>query len=86
MSGPSTQAPKLQPGGEPEPRKVADVMNVHADMINTGQLQSYTVATLPDPTLQAGMTAYCSDETGGSVTVFSDGTNWRRTTDRAVAS
>ena len=86
MSGPSTQAPKLQPKGEEEPRKVADVVNTHAEMINTGQLQPYTVATLPDATLQAGMTAYCSDETGGAVIVFSDGTNWRRSTDRAVAS
>lgn len=48
------------------------------------QLKSYTVAGLP--TGAAGDMAYCSDETGGAVPVFSDGTNWRRVTDRAVAS
>jgi hypothetical protein len=29
---------------------------------------------------------YVSDETGGSVMAFSDGSNWRRITDRAVVS
>ncbi|WP_198355989.1 hypothetical protein [Sphingomonas sp. TX0522] len=47
----------------------------------------YTVATLPNPTLvPPGTEVFCSDETGGGVPVFSDGTNWRRCTDRAVAS
>jgi len=48
-------------------------------------LRSYTVATLP-ATPAAGSMAYCSDETGGAVPVFGDGTNWRRVTDRAVAA
>jgi trimeric autotransporter adhesin len=48
------------------------------------QLPSYTVAGLP--TGAAGDMAYCSNETGGAVIVFSDGTNWRRSTDRAVAA
>jgi hypothetical protein len=29
---------------------------------------------------------YVSDETGGAVMAFSDGTNWRRITDRATVS
>lgn len=29
---------------------------------------------------------YVSDETGGGVPAFADGTNWRRVTDRAVVS
>lgn len=50
-------------------------------------LGSYTVAGLPSAsTAAAGAIAYCSNETGGAVLVFSDGTNWRRVTDRAVAS
>jgi hypothetical protein len=49
------------------------------------QLPSYTVASLPSGAL-AGEIAFCSDETGGAVMVFSDGTNWRRCTDRAIAS
>lgn len=33
-----------------------------------------------------GAILYCSNETGGATLVFSDGTNWRRVQDRAVAS
>ena len=29
---------------------------------------------------------FVTDETGRSVPAFSDGTNWRRTTDRAIVS
>jgi hypothetical protein len=29
---------------------------------------------------------YVSDETGGAVLAFSDGTNWRRVTDRNIVS
>ena len=46
---------------------------------------SYTVATVPSAT-QQGQMIYVSDETGGAVMAFSDGTNWRRITDRAVVS
>lgn len=48
------------------------------------KLKSYTVATVP--TAVAGGFIYVSDETGGAVTAFSDGTNWRRTQDRAVVA
>lgn len=48
---------------------------------------SYTVSTVPDATQSgAGTIIYVSDETGGSVLAFSDGTDWRRVTDRAVIS
>lgn len=51
------------------------------------RLKSYTVATLPTASAAgAGATAYATDETGGAIPVFSDGTNWRRVTDRAVAA
>lgn len=49
------------------------------------QLTSYTVATLPAATTAGGM-IYVSDETGGAVPAFSDGTDWRRFTDRAVVA
>lgn len=46
---------------------------------------SYTVATVPSAaTAGAGAIIYVSNETGGAVSAFSDGTNWRRVTDRAV--
>jgi hypothetical protein len=48
---------------------------------------SYTVATVPSAaTVGAGTEIYVSNESGGAVLAFSDGTNWRRVTDRAVIS
>lgn len=49
-------------------------------------LVSYTVATLPSAATYVRGVVYVSDETGGAVPAFSDGTNWRRVTDRAVVS
>jgi hypothetical protein len=48
-------------------------------------LPSFTINTLPtaDP---AGQMLFVTDETGGSVPAFSDGTNWRRVTDRQIVS
>jgi len=45
---------------------------------------SYTVGTLPGGA--AGTIIYVSNESGGAVLAFSDGTNWRRVTDRAIVS
>lgn len=50
-------------------------------------LPSYTVAGLGSLTANpAGQFVFCSNESGGSVPAFSDGTNWRRVTDRAIVS
>lgn len=46
---------------------------------------SYTVGTLP-AVGSAGGIIYVSNEAGGAVQAFSDGSNWRRVTDRAVVS
>ncbi|MFQ5444503.1 MAG: hypothetical protein ACE5EK_07795 [Nitrospinales bacterium] len=56
-------------------------------VLKANVLESFTVVTLP-PVPPAGSPAliYVSDETGGAVPAFSDGTNWRRITDRAVVS
>ncbi len=48
--------------------------------------KAYTVATVPSATDVAGRVIYVSDETGGAVLAFSDGTDWRRVTDRNVIS
>lgn len=48
-------------------------------------LPSYTVSTLPSASIAGGM-IYVSNESGGAVPAFSDGTNWRRVTDRAIVS
>ena len=46
---------------------------------------SFLVSALPSAS-QPGQMIYVSDETGGSVMAFSDGSNWRRITDRVVVS
>ena len=47
-------------------------------------LASYTVAGVPDASINTGAIIYVSNESGGAVPAFSDGTNWRRVTDRAI--
>jgi hypothetical protein len=49
------------------------------------ELPSYTVDQLPSAA-RPGRLIYVSDETGGAQPAFSDGTNWRRFTDRAIVS
>ena len=44
------------------------------------------VASLPAASGYTGAMVYVTDEAGGAVPAFSDGTNWRRVTDRAVVS
>jgi len=51
-----------------------------------GQLEIFTVSALPSASDNEGRMVYVSDESGGAVTAFSDGTDWRRTTDREVVS
>ena len=60
----------------------------NAGAYNAGgfQLPSVTVANLSTVPQTTGNMVLCTDETGGAVPVFYDGTNWRRTTDRAIAS
>ncbi len=50
------------------------------------QAPSYTVSTLPTAATYPRGVIYVSNEAGGAVLAFSDGTNWRRVTDRAVVS
>lgn len=50
-------------------------------------LPSYAVADLPAAsTTLTGSMAFCTNEAGGAVPVFCDGSAWRRVTDRAVAA
>lgn len=49
------------------------------------QLVDYPAEILPSAA-PAGRLIFVSDETGGPVPAFSDGTNWRRVTDRAIVS
>ncbi len=51
------------------------------------RVKSYTLAALPGASASgSGAIVLVSDETGGPVLAFSDGTAWRRVTDRAVVT
>ena len=51
------------------------------------RVKSYTVAGVPSASSSgSGSMIYVSNESGGAVMAFSDGTNWRRVTDRAIIS
>lgn len=51
------------------------------------KLDSYTVAGAPSASSYgAGAMIFVTNESGGAVPAFSDGTNWRRVTDRAIIS
>lgn len=50
------------------------------------EFPQYTVSGVPDASAYTGHMVYVSNETGGPVMAFSDGTNWRRITDRTVIS
>lgn len=50
------------------------------------KLVSKTVSQLSTLVASAGSMVFCTDETGGAVPAFYDGSDWRRVTDRAVVS
>jgi len=52
---------------------------------NVLSVARYAVAGLPSAA-RSGQIIYVTNETGGAVLAFSDGTNWRRVTDRAIVS
>jgi hypothetical protein len=57
------------------------------DVDGAVKVKSYTVAGVPSASTNgAGSVIYVSNESGGAVLAFSDGTDWRRVTDRAVIS
>lgn len=66
-----------------ENNSAADNFKVQNDGVCV--FRSFTVATLPSASTAGGF-IFVSDETGGAVMAFSDGTNWRRVTDRAIVS
>lgn len=87
---------ELSPAGSVTPTEVARLdhatglsmygTNVVIDQDRGIQKRSRTVAELASLTPTAGREFYCSNESGGGVPVFGDGTNWRRVTDRAIIS
>jgi hypothetical protein len=65
----------------------ADPINRNVTFTRPPMVPGYTVAGAPGAsTYGAGSMIYVSDEAGGAVLAFSDGSDWRRVTDRAVIS
>lgn len=86
---------EIRPGGGTAKVKIKDGNGVDRLTVDNSKIEasipiklpSYTVATVPSAsTMGAGAEIYVSDETGGAVPAFSDGTNWRRVTDRNTIS
>lgn len=64
---------------------ITPTTKLHAD--GAVRCKSYTVATVPSASSNgAGSLIYVTDETGGATHASSDGTNWRRMSDRAIVS
>jgi len=61
-----------------------DVTATNLTASGTVSTGSYTVSTLP--AVGTGQLIFVTDETGGAIHCFSDGTNWRRLSDRAIVS
>jgi hypothetical protein len=59
---------------------------VKLDVDGPVRAKSYTVAGVPAANAGAGQMIFVSNEAGGATLAFSDGTSWRRVTDRAVIS
>ena len=64
---------------------------VYDNLSGIHRVREYTVANLPaaedfDPLNGGAALIYVSDEAGGAVLAFSDGTNWRRVTDRVIVA
>lgn len=64
--------------------KLVEVLSVPDEGIL--KLTRRTLAQLPSAAASKGCMLIVTDETGGEVPAWSDGTNWRRVTDRAVVS
>ncbi len=66
--------------------KRIDIDDDQTEFTTPIQLPSYTIATLPTSGIGAGAMAYVTDDIGGAVPTFYDGSTWRRVTDRAAVS
>lgn len=74
--------------GQPRPGQVDDLDRrmKRLEQPQMPVLPKFVVADLPDPADSRYAMIFVSDEVGGAVPAFSDGTDWRRVTDRAIVS
>jgi hypothetical protein len=85
---PGVQSPADVQRGLPRPGQTDDierrVRRLEQPQITV--LQPFVVADLPDAADNLNGLIMVTNEAGGIVPAFSDGTHWRRVTDRAVVS
>lgn len=65
------------------PSKQITFINVTTNQEIAPTVPTYTVSDIVPATI-VGQLAYISNEVGGATIAFSDGTNWRRISDRAI--
>lgn len=93
MPWPPTAKPGVQANRAPGPtdqgaRRTDELARrlARLEQPNHPTLAPFVVADLPDPADNLYALILVTDESGGTVPAFSDGTNWRRFTDRAIVS
>lgn len=74
-----------EPGDPSDTLSIRTWLQRATSLFNRPRLPAFTVVSLPS-TAKAGQMAYVSNEAGGAVPAFFDGTQWRRITDRNVVS
>jgi hypothetical protein len=90
MSAPTGSATYWEFSGATSSTKDVAALQVYGNLVNSLQpfkLMTYTVAAAPVLDLNTiGAMIYVTNESGGAVPAFWDGTTWRRVTDRAIIS
>lgn len=92
MSRRLPDAPLAHPNPEEHRRQIAQRANASLPRNGTQPmtqplvLAAFAIAELPDASLWQWGTVVVTDDVGGSIPAFSDGTDWRRVSDRAVVS
>jgi len=86
--------PKIFPDWSSWANQIQTILNPFMERVENGsffrqgripEIQSFVVGSLPNPK-KPGRLIFVSNESGGAVLAFSDGTNFRRVTDRAIVS
>jgi hypothetical protein len=68
------------------PNWLAMDRDIDRAIVAGGVAVKLTLATLPDAAEWEGRIVRITDESGGDTLAWSDGTDWRRMTDNAIAS
>lgn len=68
---------------QPWARNIEDTKFTQGQVL---RMKAYAVAGLPAASANVDAAVICSDEAGGRTIVTSDGTNWRRVSNGAIAS